>query len=467
MPAVIASSLPGVSDVALDMRVVSFTVAASMLTALLFSVVPLVGGLRRDLNDSLREGASRTTGGRHQHRVQATLVVSSVAFAFILLVAAGLLIRSFNNLLASDPGVRATSVLAMDVTLPIADYNSGPRVRTFYHELVARLRAIPGVRAAALATDWPLIGDGERRVFTPDQSRVDDVPPSIALTWVQDDYFGTYGIPIVRGRNFSPEEYAESRQVVIISKSIADKYWPGEDPIGKRIKWGMPVSTSPWLTVIGVAGNVVDGALGAEPVIHAYVTYGDLPDAALASRTVGLARRIVAGINAEVDAASLTTSARAAVAAVDPALAIARVETLQQVIDDASAPQRFSATVLATFAGGALLLAAIGLYGVLAFGVSQRTREIGVRLALGAPRREVLSLIVREGMLLTGVGLAIGAAGALAAVRLLRALLYETEVYDPWTFIGVPVLLATVALAACFLPAHRASRVDPMLALRD
>ena len=201
-------------------------------------------------------------------------------------------------------------------------------------------------------------------------------------------------------------------------------------------------------------------------MIHVYVPYSEAADQALASPLGGMWRRMMIAVHGNVDAASHTTSVRGAIAAADPALAVAKVTTMAEVVSEASAPQRFSATVLAVFAAGALLLAGIGLYGVLAFGVTQRTREIGVRLALGASRAEVLGLVVRQGMVLAGVGLAIGLAGAIAASRVLRALLFETTAYDPWTFAIVPVLLAAVSLAACYLPARRASRVDPMVALR-
>jgi putative ABC transport system permease protein len=467
MPSVIATSLPGVHDVMLDARVVVFTLSLSALTAIVFGIVPLLAGQRRDLNDLLRDGAARTTAGLGQHRLQAGLVVSSVALAFVLLVSAGLLMRSFSNLMAVDPGFRPANVLSMQVTLPHAGYNSAAPVRAFYRGLYERIRAIPGVRTASIATDLPLKADGERRAFTPE--RRDDtggLPPSAAVTWVHGDFFGTYGIPIVKGRTFLPEEEVENRQVAIVSRAIAERFWPGEDPIGKRIKWGLAVSTAPWNTVVGVAGDVVDGKLGEEPIIHIYVPYAEAPDQLLATPIVGLLRRMTIAAVGPGDATTLIAPVRGAIAALDAALAVSDVTTMAQVVADASAPQRFSTLVLAAFAGGALLLAAIGLYGVLAFGVAQRTREIGVRLALGASRGEVLGLVVRQGMTLTAIGLAIGIAGALAATRLMTALLYQTQPFDPMTFALVPVLLTAVALLACYLPARRAARVEPVVALR-
>ena len=219
---------------------------------------------------------------------------------------------------------------------------------------------------------------------------------------------------MVRGRNFTPEEQREDRGAVIISKNVADRYWPGEDPMGKRLKWGIAESRSPWLTIVGVAGDVVDGPLGSEPAIHAYVPYPETPDEALAA-----------------------------------------------------APQRFSAAVLTGFAAGALLMAAVGLYGVLAFVVAQRTREIGVRLALGAPPARVLGQVVERGMRLVAIGLLLGLATAVGTARLPGSFLYETDTYDLVTFVTVPALLALVSLAACYLPARRAAAVDPMVALRE
>jgi putative ABC transport system permease protein len=253
---------------------------------------------------------------------------------------------------------------------------------------------------------------------------------------------------------------------VIVSKNLADSYWPGEDPIGKRLKWGLPTSPGPWQTVIGVVGDVVDGPLGSEPVIHVYSPFSETDDRGLASPIGGLWRRMNIAVNADVDAAPLTPAVRAAIASIDPALAIAKVVTMRDVVREMSAPQRFSATVLTGFAAGALLLAGIGLYGVLAFVVAQRTREIGVRLALGAARGEVLGLILKQGMVLVAVGLVLGVAGSVAAVRVLQTLLFETDLYDPLTFAMVPVLLTLASLAACYVPARRAAVVDPMVTLR-
>jgi predicted permease len=467
MPDVITLSLPGVQDVALDLRVVLFTFALSALTAIVFGLLPLMVSERRDLTDLLREGGARSIGGARQHRLQAMLVVSSVALAVVLLASAGLLMRSFTKLMAVDTGIRAPRVMTMEVKLPQAAYNSGPAVRSFYQGLHERVRGIPSVRAASVQSDLPLKDDGERRVFTADQA-IDggDASGTVAVTWTFGDYFRTFGVPIVRGRGFLPEEDLENRGTAIVSRALAERYWPGQDPIGKRVKWGIAASPAPWQTVVGVAGDIVDGKLGEPPIMHIYVPFAEAVNPPLGLPVAGLVRRMTVAAVTDQDVATLIAPMRAAIAALDPALAVAHVTTMAQVMAEATAPQRFSTVLLGAFASGALLLAAIGLYGMLAFGVARRTREIGVRLALGATRREVLGLVVRQGMTLTLAGLGLGIAGALGATRLMRGLLYQTQPLDPVTFASVPGILAVVALVACYLPARRAARVEPMAALR-
>jgi predicted permease len=465
IPAVIAARLPGVAVVALDARVVVFTLLLSVATALFFGLVPLLAG-RREVAEVLREGA-RSVGGRHQGRVQAGLVVASVTLAFVLLTGAGLLVRSFNRLMSAPSGVHAMQVLSMDVTLPHAAYDQAALIRSFYETVAERVREIPGVRAATVASDLPLQPDGERRAFTPEGVDLSNVRlSSIAVTWAHGDYFSTFGIPILRGRNFTPEEQLQNRGALIVSQNIADRFWPGEDPIGKRLKWGIPSSTAPWMTVVGVAGDVVDGPLGSEPEVHAYVPYSEQPHEAMAAPAGGYLRRMLVAARGDFDAASLAPSVRRVLAGVDPALAVAKVTTMADVVSEASAPQRLSAAALTGFAVGALLLAAIGLYGVLAFVVAQRTREIGVRLALGAERSQVLALVLRRGMRLVVLGLLLGLPSALVTARLLASLLYETRAFDPLTFATVPALLAAVSLFACYLPARRAAAVDPAVTLR-
>ena len=467
VPELITLSLPGVQDVRLDVRVVLFTFALSALTAIVFGVLPLVVSERRDLTDLLREGGARSIGGARQHRLQSMLVVSSVALAVVLLASAGLLMRSFTKLMAVDTGIRAPRVLTMQVRLPQASYDGALAVRSFYQGLHERVRAIPSVRAASIQTDLPLKGDGERRAFTADQPiDASAATASAAVTWTFGDYFRTFGVPIVKGRGFLPEEELENRGMAIVSRALAERYWPAQDPIGKRFKWGIAANRAPWQTIVGVVGDVVDGKLGEPPIMHIYVPFAEAVDPALAVPMAGLVRRMTVAAVTDREVAALVDPMRAAIAVLDPALAVAEVTTIAQVMADASAPQRFSTVLLVAFASGALLLAAIGLYGMLAFGVARRTREIGVRLALGATRREVLGLVVRQGMTLTLVGVGVGIAGALAATRLMRGLLYEIQPFDPVTFVSVPGILAVVALLACYLPARRAARVEPIAALR-
>jgi predicted permease len=467
VPSALAAGLPAAGDVPIDWRVVTFTSLLAAGSAALFGLVPLTAGLRRDLNDLLREGSARATGGTRQHRVQGALVITSVAFAFVLLAGAGLLVRSFNRLIRVPSGLQTSEVLTMQVRLPVTGYRGGPPVRAFYRTLDERLRALPGVRAVAIASDLPLEPDGERRVFTPESPAGRGVPSTIALTWVHGDYFGTFGVPLLRGRSFSTDEQREHRRVAIVSQRIAETSWPGEDAIGKRLKWGIPDSPAPWYTVIGVAGNVVDGAPGSEPVLHVYVPYTELPDAALGGPVAGQLRRLVIAVNGAGDPRALAGPARASIAALDPALPVSQIQTIAQLERDRSAPQRFSALVVTGFGGVALLLAAIGLYGVLAFVVSQRRREIGVRLALGSTPRGVGQLILRQGMVLAGAGLIVGLIAAASAARLLRTVLFETGVYDPLTFVSVPLVLVLVTLVASYLPARHAAGVDPMISLRN
>ena len=468
IPAVLTTSLPGVSTISLDWRVVAFTSVLALGSAALFALVPLAAGLRRDLHDLLREGSTRATGGRRQHHVQRTLVVTSVAFAFILLVCAGLFVRSFRNLVTVASGVGTTNVLSAQVRLPLNGYSEATRTRWFYRTLEERLRSLPGVRAVSVASDLPLEPDGERRAATVENPTGPGLRQAVAVTWVQGDFFGSYGIPLIAGRTFSADEQRENRNVAVVNKRLADAYWTGENPVGKRLKWGLTAaSPAPWLTVIGVAGDVVDGPPGSDPPIHVYVPYAQASDALLTSPVVDLGRRMMIGIRGDQDAATFASTVRAIVAELDPALPLSDVQTSN---NSSGTVRRRSASARSRSPGfglGALLLAAIGLYGVLAVSVSQRRREIAVRLALGAPPNGVLRLTVREGMTLVAIGLGVGAAGAISATRLLKATLFETNVYDPLTFATVPVVLGVVALVASYLPARRAAAVDPIVALRD
>ena len=467
VPSALATGLPAAANVPIDWRVMAFTSVLAAGSAALFALVPLTAGFRRNLNDLLREGSGRATGGTRQHHVQGALVVTSVAFAFVLLAGAGLLVRSFNRLVSVPTGLHTSEVLTMQVRLPVTAYRGGPPVRAFYRTLDERLRTLPGVRAVAIASDLPLEPDGERRVFTAETSAPTGLQATIALTWVHGDYFGTFGVPLLRGRSFSTDEQQEHRRVAIVSQRVAETSWPGEDAIGKRLKWGIAGSPQPWYTVIGVAGDVVDGAPGSEPELHVYVPYTEMSDAALGGPIAGTLRRFVIAVNGAGDTRALAGPARAAIAALDPALPVSQIQTIAQLERDRSAPQRFSALVVTGFGGVALLLAAIGLYGVLAFVVSQRRREIGVRLALGSTPRGVVRLVLRQGMVFVGAGLIVGVIAAASAARLLRTVLFETSAYDLLTFVTVPIALIAVTLVAAYLPARHAAGVDPMISLRN
>jgi putative ABC transport system permease protein len=352
------------------------------------------------------------------------------------------------------------------MTLPRTFYTTGASVRAFHQALLPNLSTLPGVRSAAVATDLPLT-TYEHRSFTPEgMNAADGAQPTTSLTWVHGPYFETLGITLERGRFFVPDEYVHERRVVIVNETLAALVWPGQDPVGKRLKWGGAVSAAPWLTVVGVIGNVAEGPIGNAPTVHAYEPFRQLPDFFLDGATNQFGRDLKAVLLADGEPRALAALVRQEISKLDRELAIESMEPMDAHVDDVVAPQRVSTLLVGAFAAIALLLASVGLYGLLAYTIAQRRREIGVRIALGADRRGVIGMVVGQGARLVAIGLVGGLIASLGLTRLVASLVYQTNPYDFVTFTIVPAVLAVAAFIACAFPAWRAARVDPMTALR-
>ena len=466
VPAVVTEMLPIVREVSLDVPVLLFTTGVAVATSILFAIIPLLALERRTPGAALQEEATRTTPGTRRHRLQAGLVVSTVVLSFVLLVGAGLFIRSFSALMARDPGFNADSVLTASVVLPRAGYANAASVRNFHTTLLAQAASLPGVRSAALMTELPLERYEQRGVSA---EGVDDAAvPSTLLSWVDGPYFTTLGIRVINGRAFTDVENVEQRGVVIINERLARAFWPAQDAVGKRLRWGRgPENPNAWLTVVGVIADVADGPLDGEPFFHAYEPFSQFPEFIWNDIPTTFGRGVKLAIRTNGDPLTLAPVVRTAINALDPQLAIGSMATMADLMSDVVAPRRFSAMTLGAFASGSLLLAATGLYGLLAFMVRERRREIAVRLALGAEPRRILHMVVGRGLTLVSIGLLAGAVASYFVARAVRPLLFHTDSHDPVTFATVPLVLATIAIIACALPAYRASRVEPLGALRD
>ncbi len=427
--------------------------------------VPALFALRTDVNESLKEGERGTSAGRHRQRVRASFVVAQVALALILLSSAGLLLRSFQRVLQVDPGFRPQHVLTASVWLSATDYSTEAQLRSFFTHLNTKLEQIPGAKAVGLSTDLPLETRMES-ALTVDGYRP---PPGAgsglnAFSFVLGNYFQAMGIPLLRGRVFTPMDDENGQKAVIISQALADKFFAGRDPIGGRLKLGTAGGTSPWTTVVGVVGNVKLFGLEDDPLPHTYMPYlQHTPD----ELKGGTAQTLIMTVRTAGEPASAAASLRSTVWSLDRQVPVTDVRTMQQVIGQSTAPRRFNLVLVGSFAVAALLLAAVGLYGVISYSVSQRTHEIGVRMALGARRGDVLRMVLGSGLTLVSIGVAAGLAGALAASRLLTSYLFAVSPSDPATFVGVALVLAAIALLASMAPALRAARVDPMIALRE
>jgi predicted permease len=451
-------TLPRVEEIGLDLRVLGFTLGLSLLAGLLFGLAPVWRMGRRDLQEGLTGGGRSIAGTAGIHRTRSALVLGEVALAFVLLAAASLLLRSFDRLQRVDPGFAADRVLTARVTLPRLVYPEEERWRAFGRDLLARATAEPGVQAAALVSDAPL-GDAPPYLSfeiqggeTPAAGAVQDA----AVFTASEGYFEALRIPLVRGRLFDATDRPGSPDVAVVNQAAALRYWKGRDPVGERITFGDPAEPDTrWATVVGVVGDVRHDRLQDQAYPQVYLPFEQSPT-----------RSMVLTLRSAGEPTALVPAVRRALGELDPNLPLADIGTLEQRKAVALARPRVNAGVLGGFALAALVLAAVGIYGVVAYGVVQRTRELGIRMALGAGGPALLRLVLGQGMRPVLGGMALGLVGALAGGRLLRGLLFGVGSSDPATLVVVSGFLVAVALAAMYLPARRASRSDPMAALR-
>jgi putative ABC transport system permease protein len=457
---VIPASVPRAATIDLDWRVIAFTAVVSVLTGLLFGAMPALTAARTGESARLKDVSRSATSGLGRARLRSLLVVSEVALSLVLLVGAGLLVRSLIALRSVDPGFDVQHVLTAQVALPPTAYSDAAAVRGFFQRAVDELATLPGASAAGAATA-PLLSLRNQSLFT-----VKDplVPSALAVSaTVLGDYFQAAGIPLRRGRLFDSRDRRESERVLVINETMARQYFPGKDAVGQQIKLGSPSSPDPWYTVIGVVADVKNNELANSIRPQLYQAYSQLPDSLFA---VGFGKTMVLAVKAASQPSALTSEVRSAIAGMDPELPVTDLQTARAQVEASLAPEWFQTGLVASFSVLALLLAAIGIYGVVSYAVTQRTREIGVRMALGASRGGVLGLVIGQGMKPILAGVLLGMAASFALTRLMTGFLFGVPPLDWVTFLLAPLALCAVALAANVAPARRAANVDPMVALR-
>ncbi len=458
-----AQMLAGFSEITLDFRVLAFALGLSVVTGVLFGLFPAWRVTSFNLHDILKEGGRGSRGTSGQARFRNVLVATEIALSLVLLVCAGLMIRSLLAMRNVNPGFRPDHVLTMRLAMAEGRYPGAARVRQFYREVLDRVRAIPGVRSASISMSLPLQGTSFGMPF--EIASHPQVPiseaPGAPYELVSSDYFATMGISLAKGRLFTDRDGQGAPPVAIVNQTFVTRYLPKEEPLGQRLmveelvtgktQLGPPIA---W-QIVGVIHDVKFGGLnsGGVPVIYVPIEQSPWPSGTLALRTA-------------TDPSGMTQAARVALAQVDHDMPVTSVKTMEQVMHDSMSQSRMQTWLIGLFALVALVLAALGIYGVMSYAVAQGTHDMGLRIALGASPGNVMRLVLARSMLLTGIGLAAGVAGAFALTRLLSSLLFHVKATDPWTFVAVSALLASVALIAGFIPARRATRIDPVIALR-
>jgi len=456
-----SGSVPKAFTITLDYRVLMFTLAVSVLTGVFFGIAPALGTTELDLRETLNEGSRGSTAGPSQHRVRGFLVAAEIAAAMLLLIGSGLLLRSFERLQEVPPGFQTDHLLAADLPLSLNAYAKPDQRFEFFDRLVQRAQSLPGVRSAAAASSLPVSSGGGAIHFNiygrPPKSPHDFT--AAGYFTVTPHYFETIGVPLLQGRFIATSDTEKAPAVVVINATMARTYWPNASPLGKRMQLGaLPENEVPWMEVVGVVGDVLQN-LGNSPAAEMYLPYRQA-DALLPVFQLSLVIRTATEPHAAV------SSLRSAVAEIDPNQPVVNMRSMEENISINVAQPRFRAWLIGIFAVLALVLAAVGVYGVMSYTVTLRTSEIGVRVTMGAQPQDVFRIIVGEGLRLALVGVGVGLVTALALARLLRSFLFGISAYDPLTFIGVSVLLTIVAVAACYFPARRATLVDPLVALR-
>ena len=447
---------PRIDEIGIDWRVYMFALGVTILAGLLFGLVPALHTSRPDLNETLKESGRQGGSGSSRNRAGSFLIVSEIALSFILLASAGLLIKSFINLRRIDPGFTADNVLALRLAVTSPNYNSNEKRAQLYQQLVDQVKATPGVEAVGAITSLPLRGDtfnlGRGVIREGDQEIAQNQISALNLV-ITTDYFHTLKIPVSAGRVFNDHDNVDSVKVAIINEQMAHRLWPGENPIGKRFHIWRDEKFS--REVVGVVGDTKQ-SLDKEAEYQMYIPYAQDPtwsSLTFVVRTSG-------------EPTAFAGAVREALRSVDKTLPTYNLKTMNDVVAASAAPRRLPMMLLSAFAAVAMLLAMLGIYGVTSYYVTQRTHEIGVRMALGARMTQILRLVLKQGLVLVVLGVVIGGIGSWFATRLLSSLLYEVSVTDSVTFMGVAVLLMIVALLACYIPARRATKVDPMVALR-
>ena len=474
----LAPNVPRLAEIGIDRAVLGFTFALAILTSVIFGLVPALQSSKADLNETLKESGRSATGGVRRRRLGSALVVAEVALSFVLLVGAGLMINSLVRLQRVNPGFRTDRILSMQIALPSTKYTQERPELTaaFFQQLVERVKTLPGVEAAGVTSALPLTNSGWGKLFTledrtPPKS-LDEVP-NVQYRQVSPDYLSTLAIPIIKGRAFSEYDTRDALPVAVINEALARQYFENADPIGKRLFLGPPEELVPpgilppgfkfqHFTIVGVIGDVRHNGLN-QPLTPEIYT---LHEQELTAKFANPSNSMSLAVRTSVEPSSLVGAIRHQVGELDREQPIDGVATMEELLATSLSQSRFSTLLLGIFAGVALILAAVGLYGVMAYRVEQRTHEIGIRLALGAQSNDVLKLVVRQGLMLAIAGIVIGFGAALIITRVMTSLLYGVTPTDPLTFAIIPVVLTGAALAASFIPARRAMKVDPMVALR-